>query len=205
MIEFRQGGRRRLDRVLDAAFLADLGTCSLDDVRARRDDAAQEETDLSYLRRLLHARMDIVRFEQRRRAAPHGEGAASDGVELPSRRAHLDAASPSLVDELPRILANNALGPSAGRGRHHTVQPSRAESHRRHVEALLADTGLSDVATLSDDDLTAAATAYADEERAVSEFRGRVQQVMDACNDELGRRYRDGSASVDDLLRREMQ
>ena len=187
MIEFRQGGRRRLDRVLDAAFLADLGTCPMDDVRARRDDAAQEETDLSYLRRLLHARMDIVRFEQRRRTAPHGEDA------------------PSLVDELPRILADNALGPSAGRGRHHTVQPSRAESHRRHVEALLADTGLSDVATLSDDDLTAAATAYADEERAVSEFRGRVQQVMDACNDELGRRYRDGSASVDDLLRREMQ
>ncbi|HWN26853.1 MAG TPA: aerial mycelium formation protein [Actinomycetospora sp.] len=199
MIEFRQGGRRRLDRVLDAAFLADLGSCPMDDVRARRDDAAQEETDLSYLRRLLHARMDIVRFEQRRRAAPHGEDAPSDGVELRS------ATSPSLVDELPRILADNALGPSAGRGRHHTVQPSRAESHRRHVEALLADTGLSDVATLSDDDLTAAATAYADEERAVSEFRGRVQQVMDACNDELGRRYRDGSASVDDLLRREMQ
>jgi hypothetical protein len=199
MIEFRQGGRRRLDRVLDAAFLADLTTCPMDDVRARRDDAAQEETDLSYLRRLLHARMDIVRFEQRRRAAPHGEDAPSDGVELRS------ASSPSLVDELPRILADNALGPSAGRGRHHTVQPSRAESHRRHVEALLADTGLSDVATLSDGDLTAAATAYADEERAVSEFRGRVQQVMDACNDELGRRYRDGSASVDDLLRREMQ
>ncbi|PVY97717.1 aerial mycelium formation protein [Actinomycetospora cinnamomea] len=186
MIEFRQGGRRRLDRVLDPAFLADLGTCSMDDVRAKRDDAAQEETDLSYLRRLLHARMDIVRFEQRRRATD-------------------DEDAPSLVDELPRILADNALGPSAGRGRHHTVQPSRAESHRRHVEALLADTGLSDVATLSEDDLTAAATAYAEEERSVSEHRGRVQQVMDACNDELGRRYREGSASVDDLLRREMQ
>ncbi|MHC1557915.1 RsiG family protein [Actinomycetospora sp. C-140] len=188
MIEFRQGGRRRLDRVLDPAFLADLTTCPMDDVRAKRDDAAQEETDLSYLRRLLHARMDIVRFEQRRRvAADRGEDA------------------PSLVDELPRILADNALGPSAGRGRHHTVQPSRAESHRRHVEALLADTGLSDVAGLSETDLTAAATAYAEEEGAVSEHRGRVQQVMDACNDEMGRRYRDGSASVDDLLRKERE
>ena len=188
MIEFRQGGRRRLDRVLDPAFLADLSTCGLDDVRAKRDDAAQEETDLSYLRRLLHARMDIVRFEQRRRVATaRGED------------------EPSLVDELPRILADNALGPSAGRGRHHTVQPSRAESHRRHVEALLADTGLSDVATLTDDDLTAAATAYAAEEGSVSEHRGLVQQVMDACNDEMGRRYRDGSASVDDLLRRERE
>lgn len=188
MIEFRQGGRRRLDRVLDPAFLTDVHTCPLDDVRAKRDDAAQEETDLSYLRRLLHARMDIVRFEQRRRVATaRGED------------------EPSLVEELPRILADNALGPSAGRGRHHTVQPSRAESHRRHVEALLADTGLSDVATLTDDDLVAAATAYAAEEAAVSEHRGRVQQVMDACNDEMGRRYRDGSASVDDLLRRERE
>lgn len=188
MIEFRQGGRRRLDRVLDPAFLADLTTCPMGDVRAKRDEAAQEETDLSYLRRLLHARMDIVRFEQRRRAA------TAEGGE-----------GPSLVEELPRILADNALGPSAGRGRHHTVQPSRAESHRRHVEALLADTGLSDVATLSDSELTAAASAYAEEEASVSEHRGRVQRVMDACNEELGRRYRDGSASIDDLLRRERE
>lgn len=184
MIEFRQGGRRRLDRVLDPDFLADLTTCAIDDVRAKRDDAAQEETDLSYLRRLLHARIDIVRFEQRRRAA-----AGTDE-------------EPSLVDELPRILADNAIGPAAGRGRHQTVQPSRAESHRRHVEALLADAGLSDVSTLSDADLVSATEAYAAEEASVSEHRGRVQQVMDACNDEIGRRYRDGSASVDDLLRR---
>jgi hypothetical protein len=28
---------------------------------------------------------------------------------------------------------------------------------------------------------------------------------MDACNDEIARRYREGSASVDDLLRRERE
>lgn len=184
MIEFRQGGRRRLDRVLDPGFLTGLDARPIGEVRERRDDAAQEETDLSYLRRLLHARMDIVRFEQARRA---GDGTGS------------------VIDELPRILADNAIGPAAGRGRHHTVQPSRAESHRRHEEALLADTGLSDVATLSDDDLVAAAAAYSAEESAVSAHRIRVQQVMDACNDEIGRRYRDGSASVDDLLRRERE
>ena len=184
MIEFRQGGRRRIDRVLDPGFLAALDERPMAELRAMRDDAAQEETDLSYLRRLLHARIDMVRFEQHRRAS------GTDG---------------SVVDELPRILADNAIGPAAGRGRHHTVQPSRAESHRRHVEALLADTGLSDVATLADGDLESAADAYAAEEASVSDHRIRVQKVMDACNDEIGRRYRDGSASVDELLRRERE
>jgi hypothetical protein len=184
MIEFRQGGRRRIDRVLDPGFLAAIGDRSLDELRAMRDDAAQEETDLSYLRRLLHARMDIVRFEEHRRA---------------------DGGDGSVMDALPRILADNALGPAAGRGRHQTVEPSRAESHRRHVEALLADTGLSDVASLTDAELTECTEAYAAEEASVSDHRIRVQQVMDACNDEIGRRYREGSASVDELLRRERE
>ena len=185
MIEFRQGGRRRLDRVLDPGFLAEIGERSLEELRAMRDDAAQEETDLSYLRRLLHARIDIVRFEEHRR---HGGDP--------------DA---SVVDALPRILADNAIGPAAGRGRHNTVQPSRAESHRRHVEALLADTGLSDVASLSDAELAQSVEAYTAEEGSVSDHRIQVQQVMDACNEEIGRRYRDGSASIDELLARERQ
>ncbi len=187
MIEFRQGGRRRIDRVLDPGFLAAIGDRSMEELRAMRDDAAQEETDLSYLRRLLHARMDIVRFEEHRRA----DGTEDDGG--------------SVMDALPRILADNAIGPAAGRGRHQTVEPSRAESHRRHVEALLGDTGLSDVAALSDGELTECTEAYSAEEASVSDHRIRVQQVMDACNDEIGRRYREGSASVDELLRRERE
>ena len=195
MIEYRQGGRRRLDRVLDPAFLAEVEQRPMDEVRGLRDEAAQEETDLSYLRRLLHARIDIVRFEQERRAgAPAGDGAGADGD-----------AEHALVDALPRILADNAIGPAAGQGRHQSVTPSRAESHRRHVEALVADTGLSDVATLPDAHLEAAVAEYAREEGAVSEHRTRVQKVMDACNDEIARRYREGSASVDDLLRRERE
>lgn len=191
VIEYRPGGRRRLDRVLDPGFLSALEGHSLDDLRAVRDEAAQEETDLSYLRRLLHARIDIVRFEQQRR-----EAAGTRAADEPGETA---------LDALPRILADNALGAAAGRGRHQSVQPSRAESHRRHVEALLADTGLSDVAILSDSDLEAAVAAYADEESAVSTLRLRVQRVMDTCNDEVARRYRDGSASVDELLRRERE
>ena len=57
-----------IERILEPGFVAGLGKLPMGEVRARRDLAAQEETDLSYLRRLLHARIDIVRAEALSRA-----------------------------------------------------------------------------------------------------------------------------------------
>jgi hypothetical protein len=179
VIEVRPGGRRRIDRVLDPAYVAALGELGLADVRARRDDAAQEETDLSYLRRLLHARIDIVRAEQHRRQA--GERAP-------------------IVAELARILAKNAVGPATGSGRHQTLVPSQAGAHRRHIEALVADVDLSDVGSLSGEALEAALAAYQTQESSVSARRREVQLVVDICNAEIGSRYANGTASVDELL-----
>ena len=59
----RPGGHRRIDRVLAEGYLDDLPNIPLDEVRALRGEAEQEETDLSYLRRLLQGRMDILRAE----------------------------------------------------------------------------------------------------------------------------------------------
>lgn len=179
MIEVRPGGRRRIDRVLAAAFAEGMAALPLPEVRARRDEAAQEETDLSYLRRILHARIDIVRAEQRRR----NEGGSA-----------------SLVAELGRILSANAVGPAIGSGRHQSMGPSRAEAHRRHVEAMVSDVDLSDVGSLSADQLDDTLVAYRAEEESVSHRRREVQQVMDAFNAEIGSRYARGAASVDDLL-----
>ncbi len=179
VVEVRRGGRRRIDRVLAPDFSTGLGALGLAEVRARRDDAAQEETDLSYLRRLLHARIDLVRAEQRRRR---------DGGTAP------------VVADLARILAVNAIGPATGSGRHQTLQPSRSEAHRRHVEALVADADLSDVGSLSTEQLEDALAAYCSEEALVSRRRREVQQVVDTCNAEIGSRYASGTASVDELL-----
>ena len=60
-------GTRRIDRVLSEDYLTALGEQSLAEVRALRDEAEQEEVDLSYIRRLLQGRMDIVRAELSRR------------------------------------------------------------------------------------------------------------------------------------------
>ncbi|MFI7676939.1 aerial mycelium formation protein [Actinophytocola sp. NPDC049390] len=180
MIEVRPGGRRRIDRVLAPEYVSDLGGLDLAEVRGRRDEAAQEETDLSYLRRLLHGRIDIVKAEQKRRR----EGGSS-----------------SVVERLVEILSDNVVGPApSGSGRHQTLEPSRAEAHRRHVEALVSDADLSDVGSLLDERLDLALRTYVAEEESVSRRRREVQKVVDLLNDEIGARYRAGSASVDTLL-----
>ncbi len=178
VIEVRPGGRRRIDRVLDPAYTEGVGSRPLAEVRQLRDETAQEETDLSFTRRLLHGRIDIVRAEQERRTT----------------------GGSAVVERLAAILSANALGPATGSGRHSTLEPSRAEAHRRHVEALVSDVDLSDVGSLSDRLLDHALTTYLNEEQSVSARRRQVQQVMDLLNEEIAGRYRQGTASVDELL-----
>ena len=181
MTEPMPGGRRRIDLVLAEDFLADLDTTDLDDIRSRRREAEQEETDLSYVRRMLQGRMDILRAELSRRS-----GGGSGGDE-------------KIVEHLSRILSD-AGRDDHGLGRFLTMEPSRVDEHRRAVEQVISDVGVSDVEGRSDDELRAALQRVEDFERTVSEARQRVQKVMDALTTEITRRYRTGAASVDDLL-----
>jgi hypothetical protein len=175
------GGHRRIDRVLAEGFLDRITTVSIDELRVMRADAEQEEVDLSYLRRLLQGRLDIMRAELARRS---GDGSAS------------------LIDLLPGILADDDGGHGAprGSGRHATLEPSRADSHRRYVEALVSDVDFSDPASHDDASLARALETLEREEVTVSTNRRAVQLVMDSCNAEITRRYREGDANVADLL-----
>ena len=182
VIEVRPDGRRRIDRVLAPGYVDGLGELSLKQLRERRDDAAQEETDLSYLRRLLHVRIDIVRAEQQRRST---------------------GGQRSIVDQLATILSDNALRPARGSGRYQELEPTRAGEHRRQAEALVGNTDLSDVGSLADDKLADTLRVYAEEESSVSQRRREVQIVVDLFNAEIAARYAKGSASVDELLAEE--
>jgi hypothetical protein len=181
LISPRVGGRRRLDRVLAENYLDDLRARPLVELRGLRHEAEQEEADLSYLRRLLQGRTDLVRAEQQRRV-----GSENDSV----------------VSHLVEVLAD---GPRAthGLGRHITVEPSRVAEHRRRVEQLIADVGMSDVSARTLDELDRTITLLEGHEHEVSELRHRVQVVMDECTAEITRRYRDGEADVSTLLRAE--
>ena len=172
-------GRRRIDRVLAGDFLTDIKAKSLEDLRAMRADAEQEEADLSYIRRLIQGRIDILRAELTRRETG-------------------DAGS--LIDDLPRILAEEMRPGARGLGRHAALEPSRVDEHRRYVEALVADVGISDVGARSVEEIQGALRTLEAEENQVSTDRRQVQQAMDACAAEMTRRYRDGDADVEALL-----
>ena len=172
-------GNRRIDRVLAEGYLDGLRSLPLPEVRTLRTEAEQEEVDLSYIRRMIQGRLDILRAELNRR----------DGT-----------GSQNLVEGLAAILADEPRAPARGLGRHTTVEPSRADSHRRYVEALVADVDLSDVTARTTDELAHAMRTLSEEEQTLSEKRRSVQTVMDACSAEITRRYRDGEADVDTLL-----
>jgi hypothetical protein len=172
-------GRRRIDRVLADDFLTQIEGRTLEDLRSMRADAEQEEADLSYIRRLIQGRIDILRAELSRRET---------------------GSSGSIIDDLPRILAEEGRPGAHGLGRHAAVEPSRVDEHRRYVEALVADVGISDVTAQSPDELRAALLRLEAEEEQVSADRRLVQHAMDACAGEMMRRYRDGDADVEALL-----
>ncbi len=67
-VEAVPGGRRRIDRVLDPRFVADVEALGLDELRSRRSEAEAEERSISYLRRMMQGRLDILRAELERRA-----------------------------------------------------------------------------------------------------------------------------------------
>lgn len=172
------GGRRRIDRVLADDFADDPAALPTDQLRMRRREAEQEEADLSFTRRMLQGRLDILQAEAARRAG---------GDER------------SLVDRLATILADSARS-DRGLGRHFVVEPSRVDEHRRYVEQAVADVGVSDVGNLSSDELAAAIERLSTLEHAVSELRHRVQVVTDRLTAEVGRRYAEGTAAVSDVL-----
>ena len=174
------GGNRRIDRVLADDFLDGVGDLPMAELRKRREDAEQEEVDVSYLRRLIQGRIDILRAELARRTGD---------------------ARGSLLADLPHILGES--GPRTaprGMGRHSNVEPSRADEHRRYVESLVADVDLSDVGAMGDDDVRNALDVFAREEQDLSDKRRRIFAVLDTCSAEITRRYRDGEADVSDLL-----
>ena len=171
-------GNRRIDRVLAEDYLDGLREAPLADVRALRAEAEQEEVDLSYLRRMVQGRLDVLRAEQARRSGTEG----------------------GLVEGLAHILADEPRSPARGLGRHSALEPSRVDDHRRKVEAMVADVGVSDLAERSDEELAADLAAFDAEEQGLSAKRREVQAVMDACSAEITRRYRDGEADVGALL-----
>jgi RsiG-like len=173
--------RRRLDEVTDPAFIAGLEDMSNEELREKRAILDELDTELSYYRRMLHGRMDLLEFELRRRTGEETR---------------------TLIEALPQILA-------AGVGGMHRspipkelpLEPPDSGSDERHpVDTILQDDFLAHLPTIEDDELMAIQATLTDAERIVSRERRAVYDVFDVITAELTRRYKEGLADAGDLL-----
>ncbi|MFD5703515.1 RsiG family protein [Streptomyces lasiicapitis] len=181
--------------VLPEAPAHDLAALRLPELRELRRSAQQDEADLSYVRRLLQGRIDILRAETARRRTPRaGADAGGAGPKSPGA-----AESPLVVDRLPEILTD---GPARHRSsaRHVTLGTPHNEEYRRLAADMLAEVALSDLVARTDEELHTAMGRLVRYERQVSRRRQEMQRTTDDCSAEIARRYREGEAQVDDLL-----
>jgi len=169
-------GHRRIDRIRDPAFVEGLEELSLEELRARRDECLVEREYLSFLRRLLQGRAEILRAELERRAGGGGDG--------------------PLVERLAEILAGAAPGPSRGEAVRVGLPEEEVLLARRRVERLVSDAAISDPTKLDDERLAEAADRLVREEREISRIRGEVISVLERLQGELKRRYREDPSLV---------
>lgn len=162
----------------ESTMSPDLRTLHLDELRTLRRDSHADEADLSYVRRLLQGRIDILRAELARRAAP----------EVP------------VVDRLPEILVDAPSVRRPASARHLTLSTPKGEEYRVLAAEMLAEVELSDLGARTDTELREAMGRLARHEQVVSRRRQELQRTADDCGAEIARRYREGEAQVDDLL-----
>ncbi|MEV0019994.1 RsiG family protein [Streptomyces tendae] len=164
----------------------DLTALSLPELRTLRRDAQREEADLSYVRRLLQGRIDILRAELA------GRGPTSSSVVT-------TATTGSVVERLSEILAD-APARQRSSARHVTLATPRSEECRRLAAEMMGEVELSDLTARTDVELTIGMGRLVRYEQQVSRSRQRLQRTADGCSAEIARRYREGEAQVDDLL-----
>lgn len=171
-----QTGNRRIDHIRAPGFVEGLPELALEELRLRRDECLAEREYLSFLRRLVQGRAEILAAEVERRRG--------DGAQGP------------LVERLASILGSEGQGPSRGEAVKVGLPEEELLLARRRVERLVSDAAISDPSQLDDDRLAEAVELLVSEEEEVSEARGAVITVLDRLQEELKRRYRDDPSLV---------
>ena len=175
-----KGTKRLADRISEPAYLSDLEKLSAPELKTCRREVGELEAELSYARRLLQGKIDILRHELIRRR--EGGGADVD----------------TLISSLPAILADTGR---SGIGRHVDIAvPPGADRRRREVEKLVSDATLTDLSSLSVEELAALLDQLVQAEVSASEERRVALSVLDRLEEETVRRYRDGIQDVSALL-----
>ncbi len=105
------GWRDDLGRILASDYLGDVETRSIEQLRQMAAESQAVGDDLSYLRRQVQGRLDIVRWEIKRRDAGEGRSSTDDlvksltsvlspNVHAPGHQQMVDGVEPLHLDEL---------------------------------------------------------------------------------------------------------
>lgn len=170
--------RRRIDVVLEPEYLEGLPGLELGELRERRHTAEDVESQISYYRRLLHGRMDLLNFELRRRGGEEER---------------------TLLEALPEILASGMIfGPEPNLRHIETMPPIPSTTGRRLIDKIMDDGVLTQLPDLTDAEVVEALDRLRDVETELSNQRRQLHGVIDALQDEIVSRYRteQGEASV---------
>lgn len=162
--------RRSIDTVLEPDYLADIGDIDLEELRQRRASVEDVETQVSYYRRLLHGRVDLLHFELRRRSGEETR---------------------SIIEALPEILASGLVPGKEPNLRHlETMPPLPTTTGRRLIDKIMDDDVLTQLPELSHADLREAIARLEEVESQLSVQRRQLHTVIDALQDEIISRYR---------------
>ena len=173
-----------IDRLLADDYLDGLGGWPVGELRRRRHQCQEVETGLSYFRRLVQGRHDIVLAEVARRrggvAAPDLEG---------------------LIEQLPGILGEpRRSGSDRGQLSEVGPPPDTAELEAQ-LDGIVDAERLASLPELADDQLAAVVDRLTELERSVSSQRHSLHERIDVLQAEIVKRYKSGEATVDALLR----
>jgi hypothetical protein len=103
--------REKLEGVLSAGYVDDLADRPLGELRSMRDECGAVVDDVSFIRRQVHGRLDIVKWELKRRDEGQGrstvedlvanlDGILSENLHAPGHQHMVDAVEPPDIDEL---------------------------------------------------------------------------------------------------------
>ncbi len=170
--------RRRIDIVLEPDYLEGLSQLSLEELRERRSTTEDVESQVSYYRRLLHGRMDLLNFEARRRSGEEER---------------------TLLEALPDILASGMVLGSEPKLKHiETMPPIPTKTGRRLIDKIMDDGVLTQLPELTVEEINEALERLRDFEKELSDQRKQLHTVIDTIQEEIVGRYRSqqGEATV---------
>lgn len=155
---------------------SELEVVSLAELRARREEANRAESVVSFSRRIVQARIDIV------------------DSSLSTESAVVT------LDQLPQILSEERSPGSSGRMVDVVLSAEEQEASESLIYGSVGMDRMADLSIMTLDEKVEYLRRLKLAESSISQMRRQLHEHLDRLTAEVVRRYKSGSAAVDDLL-----